>query len=326
MDFTALGLPLLIFTAATVVVLVVLNVLTGDQTRYLKQLTTYGGQGQKVLQAGLTPSANIIKQRDFSRIGIVQSLLSATSFADSLQSELTQAGIPLRVGEYFTLRVVVGIVLSLPVLALQLPGILMIPVAVVGFFLPQLYLRRLQGQRLQKFNDSLVDALSLMANAMKSGSSFLQGLDLVAHELPAPLGDEFGQIVTEISVGTPVEEALQNLTKRVPSYDVFLMVTAVLIQRETGGNLAEILDSISYTIRDRIRLLRQVKVMTAQESMGAILVGSLPIVMGVGFTLISPAYTRPLFDETLGRIMLAGALGLEIVGFVVMSAVSKIDV
>ena len=326
MDFSALGLPLVTFPAVAVIVLVTINVLRGDQTKRLKRMTTYGQYGQQVLESIDAPTSNIIKQRDFSRIGIVQSILSASTFADRLQTDLIQAGIPLRVGEYFAVRIVVGVVLTLPVLALGLPTLAMIPLGVGGFFLPELYLKRLQGQRLQKFNDSLVDALSLMANAMKSGSSFLQALDLVAHELPAPLGDEFGRIVTEISVGTPVEEAMSSLAKRVPSYDLYLMVTAVLIQRETGGNLAEILNGISFTIRDRIRLLRQVQTLTASESMGAVLVGSLPVVMLIGFTLLSPAYTAPLFSELIGRVILAGAVALEIVGFVVMKAVSKIEV
>jgi tight adherence protein B len=326
LNFIGLPLPFLIFPAATALALVVIQLLVGNQSKYLQRLTTYGGVGQKVLQPAVLPGANIIRSRDFSRIGLLQTLLSSSTFADNLQVELSQAGIPLKVGEYVIVRVGAGAALALVVTIFGLPWFAMIPAAAVGFFIPQFYLRRLQGQRLQKFNDSLVDALSLMANAMKSGSSFLQGLDLVARELPPPLGDEFARLVTEISVGTPVDEALQNLAKRIPSYDLFLLVTAVLVQRETGGNLAEILESISSTIRERIQLLRQVQVMTAQERMGAILVGSLPIVMGTLFTLISPEYTKPLFQDTIGLIMLGAAAGLEIIGFVVMSAVSKIEV
>jgi len=191
---------------------------------------------------------------------------------------------------------------------------------------PRFYVSQRQSQRLQKFNDSLVDALTMMSNALKSGSSFLQSLDLVSRELAPPLSEEFARVVAEVSIGTPVEEALLNLSRRVKSYDLYLTVTAMLVQRETGGNLAEVLENISYTIRERVRLLRQVQVLTAQERMGSYVVGALPVGALIGFSVLSPGYTDIFFKSTVGYAMLGATVALQVIGFMIMKAVAKIDV
>ncbi len=273
-----------------------------------------------------TSTTTILRQKELSRFSFVQSVLSGSTQAESIAIELAEANIPLRVGEYLILRALCAAVLLIPIPVIGLPLPLAVPMGLFGFFLPKFYVSRRKNQRLDKFNESLVDALIMMANALKSGSSFLQALDLVSRELTPPLSEEFARVVQEIGIGTPVDDALVSLGTRVPSYDLYLTVTAMLVQRQTGGNLAEVLSSISHTIRERFRLLRQVQVLTAQERMSAIVVAALPIVGLIGFSVLSPSYTKPLFETTTGHIMLAGALGLEIVGFFVMGQVSKIDV
>ena len=166
----------------------------------------------------------------------------------------------------------------------------------------------------------------MMANSMRSGSSFLQAIDLVAHELPAPIGEEFGQVVAEAGVGASIEETLHNLTERIKSYDLYMTVTAIMVQRQTGGSLSEVLDNISTTIRDRIRLLRQVQVLTAEQKLSGIVVGALPIFMVVVLQIITPSYYSDFLDSTIGRAMLGAAAVFQVAGFVAMHKISQIDV
>jgi tight adherence protein B len=195
----------------------------------------------------------------------------------------------------------------------------MLPVGLFGFFLRRFWVSRRKQQRLAKFNETRVDAL-------KSGSSFLQALDLVSRELIPPWSEEFARVVAEIGIGTPVDDGLLARSRRVPSYDLYLTVTATLVQRQTGGNLAEVLQSISHTIRERFRLLRQVQVLMAQERISAIVVAALPVVGLIGISLISPSYMKPKFEIFTGHVMFGAAFAFEVVGFVAMGQVAKIDV
>jgi tight adherence protein B len=197
---------------------------------------------------------------------------------------------------------------------------------VLGFYLPRIYVGQRKQARLQRFNDQIVDALTMIANSMRSGTSFLQAFDLVAHELPAPISEEFGQVVAEVSVGATIEESLDNLTKRIDSYDLYLVVSAILVQRQAGGKLAEVLDQIGHTVRERIRILRQVQVLTAQERASAVLVGALPIILLVILLAINPSYHGPFLATTLGRLIMGVGFAFEVFGFIVMNRLAKIDV
>jgi tight adherence protein B len=326
MDPTSLALPILVAMLTIALVILLLRGASGVDGEVQARLATYERVGDETPYAHRQPVTNVLRQRELSRFSVVQSALRGSSRAEHIAQELAEAGVPLRVGEYLILRCSVAILLALPVLVVGAPLPLMLPLGLFGFFLPKFWVSRRKQQRLVKFNETLVDALIMMANALKSGSSFLQALDLVSRELTPPLSLEFARAVGEISIGTPVDDALTNMCKRIPSYDLYLTVTAILVQRQTGGNLAEVLQSISHTIRERFRLIRQVQVLTAQERMSAIVVAALPVVGLIGFTLISPSYMHPMFDTFTGHMMLGAAFGFEVVGFVVMGQVAKIDV
>jgi len=235
MDTLGLVLPLVAFLAAMGLVLAVTNLFGAEREVLQERLTGYGQPTGHTMAIGGTGST-ILKEREFSGIPLVQSLLSGSSFADQWAVDLVAAGLPLRVGEYLLLRWISAIAFAAVALLAGLPSLFAIPAAVLGFYVPKFYVGFKQQQRVGKFNDQLVDALSMMANALKSGSSFLQAIDLVARELPAPVSEEFGQVVAEVSVGAGLDEALTNLTKRIKSYDLYLVVTAMIIQRQTGGS------------------------------------------------------------------------------------------
>ncbi len=296
------------------------------------------GTRREVLLARLSPYApttfsppaagvdSILRGRSFSAIPWLQGLLSNGAYAEGVATSLAEAGLRLRVGEYVLLRAVAALTPSLLAYLLGMPLLVAVPVGLVGFQLPRFYVSNRQNQRLRRFDDTLVDALLLMANSLKSGSGFLQAMDQVAREMPPPLSEEFARVVGEVGIGSSVETALENLTLRIRSYDLYLVVTAILVQRQTGGSLAEILDKIGFTIRERIRLLRQVQVLTAQERLSAIIVGALPLVLLGALSVITPTYYGDFLAQPIGRVLLGVAFAFEGLGFLLMKHLGKIDV
>ena len=202
----------------------------------------------------------------------------------------------------------------------------MLAAGAIGFMLPKLYVKQRNASRLRAFDDQLVDALSLMANALRSGSSFLQAMELISRELPSPIAEEFGQTVAEISVGAPVEEALSHLGRRVPSYDLYLAVTAIVIQRSVGGNLSEVLTNIAHTIRERVRILRDVQAKTAEQRISAYFLSALPLFMLGVISVVNPTYMTPMFHNPMGLMVLLGGFLLQGLGFLLLRKLSVIDV
>ncbi|HLE82017.1 MAG TPA: type II secretion system F family protein, partial [Dehalococcoidia bacterium] len=164
------------------------------------------------------------------------------------------------------------------------------------------------------------------SNSLKSGYSFNQGLEVVTREMPSPIADEFRQVLVEMNMGGNTEEALNNLVKRVPSYDIDLMVTAFIIQRQVGGNLAEVLDNIAHTIRERIRILGEVSARTAQARLSGYVVGGMPFFLMGAISVTNPAYLAEMLASPLGIIMLGAAMGMELVGFILIQKIVTIEV
>jgi tight adherence protein B len=196
--------------------------------------------------------------------------------------------------------------------AFHSPVLLLVGV-VIGFFLPRWYVRRRQGKRLNQFNKQLPDTITLIANALRAGSSFLQAIELVVREARPPISTEFGRVIREVNLGLPFEQALENLVRRVKSDDLELMVTAISIQYQVGGNLAEILDSIAYTIRERVRIKGEIRTLTAQQRMSGYVVAFLPIGLTGFLFIIAPTFMDPMFDPAVG--ILGIPAGVVLIGF-----------
>ncbi len=239
---------------------------------------------------------------------------------------LTGADIPLKSEEYIILTVgfsvLAGAFFTLASRAIH-SGLL---AALSVVILSALWVRTAKAKRLNKFNTQIGDALVIMSNALRSGFSFLQAMDMVRRELPNPISREFGRTFQEMNLGTPTEEALENLNARVGSEDLELVITAVLIQRQVGGNLAEILDNIATTIRERIRIKGEIKTLTAQGKISGIIIGLLPLILAGALSLIAPDYLRPLVAHPAGLGMLASALILEIAGILIIRKIIDIRV
>jgi tight adherence protein B len=198
--------------------------------------------------------------------------------------------------------------------------------AAIGFTLPFLVLRVKRGRRLRKFEEEFPEALDLIARALKAGHAFATGLKMVADEMAEPVGPEFRKTFDEQNFGLPLKDALENLTVRVPVLDVRFFSTAVLIQRETGGNLSEILENLAHVVRERFKILRQVRVYTAHGRLTGYVLLALPAVLAIALSFINPEHMNMLFRERMGQIMLMIALGMQTAGFLWIRQVVKIEV
>ena len=248
------------------------------------------------------------------------------TWGQGLSKSLARADLKMKVGEFVALIIVAvvggaligfflggGLRMSLdaPLSARlgALPAALI--GAVAGFLGPVIYLGRVQGKRLQHFDEQLADMLSLVVNGLRAGYSTMQALEAVSRELPPPVSDEFRRVVQEMQLGVPMETALQNLLRRIPSKDLDLVITAMNVQREVGGNLAEILESIAHTVRERIKLKGDIRVLTSQGRATGWIISGLPILLTIFLYIISPDYTGKLVENRLcGWPMLGIGLGL----------------
>ncbi len=253
-----------------------------------------------------------------------------SSWGENVSRELARADIKLRPGEYIAMLFLSAIASGalfwffsgrLPIFAVI--GF------IVGLFVPRIFVRRQQGRRLIRFSEQLPDMLNLMVNGLRAGYSTMQALEAVSKELPPPICDEFRRVVQEMQLGIPMEHALDNLYRRVPSDDLDLVITAVNVQREVGGNLAEILDTISYTIRERIRIKGEIRVLTAQVMYSGRFLALMPIILMLILWVVNRPYMMTFFEpqSRLCGLSLLGCGGSMIVaGYFVMNKIADIDV
>ncbi len=257
-----------------------------------------------------------------------------SSMGDRIARQLARADLKFKVAEYFGLIVIssvgVGaIVWLLSGADLNLRGFVsFIGGIVLGAFIPPGYVRSQQKKRLNKFNDQLSDMLNLMVNGLRAGYSTMQAMEAVSKELPSPISDEFRRVVQEMQLGVPMETAMENLYRRIPSDDLDFVITAINVQREVGGNLSEILDVISFTIRERVRIKGEIRVLTAQVRTSGTAMALIPIFLVAFLWFLNPDYMNSFFDRGLwcgiGALSLAGFL--IIFGYFIMMRIADIEV
>lgn len=259
----------------------------------------------------------------------VSKRVEKTSFGDRVARELARADLKFKVAEYFALvliAIVVGALLAWlvgnrhPVSALIGAGF--------GAFLPRLYIKSQQKKRLQKFNDQLSDMLNLMVNGLRAGYSTMQAMEAISKELPSPISDEFRRVVQEMQIGIPMETALENLLRRIPSEDLDFVVTAINVQREVGGNLSEILDNISFTIRERVRIKGEVRVLTSQVRTSGTVLSMIPFFLTIILWFLNSDY---LLSVTEGGPLCTAAIICVVLGLIgssyfIMMRISDIEV
>jgi len=259
--------------------------------------------------------------------------VAKSSMGDRVARELARADLKFKVAEYYALVFISTVVTALIAYIIQPIFVSAIIGAIVGFFLPRFYVKRQQRLRLNKFNDQLSDMLNLMVNGLRAGYSTMQAMEAVSRELPAPISDEFHRVVQEMQIGIPMEKALDNLLRRIPSDDLDFVITAINVQREVGGNLSEILDTISFTIRERVRIKGEIRVMTAQVRTSATVLSLIPVFLAIALWFVSPEYIGSFFTESkvlpqplCGIIAVATIIGMIGLGYFVMMKIADIEV
>jgi tight adherence protein B len=256
--------------------------------------------------------------------------MEGSSVGDKIGKMLARADIKMKPGEYIAM--IFFAACGVGFVAWFIGGryiIVGIIGAIIGCFLPGMYVKGQQTKRLRKFDEQLPDMLNLMVNGLRAGYSTMQAMEAISKELPPPICDEFRRVVQEMQLGIPMEKALDNLLRRIPSDDLDLTITAINVQREVGGNLAEILDTISYTIRERVRIKGEIRVLTSQVMYSGRFLAMMPLaVMGILY-LLNREYMMEFFKPEnfpCGYIALAIGAGLIIAGYFVMNKLGDIEV
>lgn len=274
--------------------------------------------------------APVKKQRSrlLHRIGdILEGMSLLERYQARIETKLTKAGLLFRPSEFMViigmaalLGMGLGVIVSGGRIYIGLIG------AVIGFYLPGLHLKRLQKKRVKSFENQLGNCLTLTSNSLRAGYSFTQALSTVATETLPPMSDEFKRVLREDSLGVPLEKAMVDLTRRIESEDLELIVTAVLIQRKVGGNLSEVLDNIAHTIRERIRLKGEIKTLTAQGRLSGWIISLLPVAIGIILYGLQPDMMKLFVTEKLGLIMIGICVIMQAIGIIAVKKIIAIEV
>lgn len=251
--------------------------------------------------------------------------------SSSIATELARADLRLTPGEYVALNV--GTILFGGVLGFALGGgvgtsgfVFALLGALFGFYGPRMYVRMLQDRRLRAFNSQLGDTIVLLANSLRSGYSLLQSMETASKELPPPMSGELQRVTREVGLGLTVQTALANMYRRMPSDDLDLLITAINVQHEVGGNLAEILDNIAHTIRERVRILGEIRTITAQQRLSGYILAGLPLILGFLIYLLNPQYISRMWTNTCGLLMIGTGFLMIVMGFIVIRRITNIEV
>ena len=259
----------------------------------------------------------------------INSRVETSDFGSNIKRELARADIKLKPGEYVALMVISSFgtaflfyyffAQSIPFSILGL---------IIGPFIPKIMVKRQQGARLKSFSDQLPDMLHLVVNGLRAGFSTMQALEAVSKEMPTPISDEFRRVVQEMQLGIPMEKAMENLLRRIPSDDLDLVITAINVQREVGGNLSEILESISHTIRERIRIKGEIKTLTSQVVYSGRFLSILPLILSLILWLVNRPYMMQFFLEPkiCGIGMLCLGAVMIMIGYFIMQKIADIEV
>lgn len=273
-----------------------------------------------------TIDADIVRDKRLSSIGFLDQVLGSFPLAKRIELLLYKAGMQMRVGTFFLISLVCGagamllfnLLLGRPLIALL--------VGVVCAFIPYMVVRNKRNKRMRQMDEQLPDSMDLMTSALRAGLSLPAALQLVAQEGPSPLAEEFGYTFDEQNLGMDIKDAMVNMARRIDSLDIKFFVTAVVVQRETGGNLAEIMDNIAHIIRERFRILGDVRSLTAHGRFSGVILSVLPIAMGFLIALIAPDYMLGFIRDPVGQVLLLAALFLQLVGFIWIRRVVNIRV
>ena len=325
--------------AAAAIFLIAIGIATsGSGSGVSARLERYAaGREGKTVAAGSGGLTDLIQQS--VALAQLNRVVEGRDFGANLARDIARADLRLKPSEFLAIwgAAIVGLPLIFVVLSLGMPALrtplALLVAAFIGFMLPRFWLGRRKSGRLGAFNKQLPDTITLLANGLRAGSSFLQAVELVVRESRPPVSTEFSRVIREVNLGLPFEQAMENMVRRVRSDDLELMATAINIQHTVGGNLAEILDSIAFTIRERIRIKGEIRTLTAQQRLSGYVVGFLPIGLAGFLFVAAPNFMQPMFEKPpealglpLGVVILFMGGFMMFIGFMLIRKIVDIEV
>jgi tight adherence protein B len=313
-----------VFLAVLHILIATHRILTGKKVMINKRLDTYTSNNAFLAALEKHHQKRVASLKDL--LSRISQVFKKAAMAHRLETELERADLPLKGEEFITITIMTILFPALLILGVTQNVLAAILTGIVGFTFPNMVMKGSQAKRLTQFNSQLPDALMIIANSLRAGFSFFQAMELLSKEMPAPLGQEFGRVLREMNLGTSTEDALASMEKRVKSSDLEMVITAVLIQRQVGGNLAEVLDKISTTIRERVRIKGEIKSLTAQGRISGLVVGGLPIFLILVLSVISPQYIMLLFTHPIGLMLVAGGVVSELLGMMMIQKIVNIKI
>jgi tight adherence protein B len=270
-----------------------------------------------------------LKQRSYSGVPILSGFFKNLKGSEAVAIQLERAGVPLRVGEFYMIRwAIAALFFAAPFLfGVELFNVgVAVLLAIVGYWLPGKWVSNRRNKRTNQMNAQLVDLLGMVSNSLKSGYGMMQSFEFAGRQLPDPLGMEVRRMLREATLGLTGEQALNSLGARIDSKDMDMVITAINIQRSVGGNLAEILDNVAFTMRERERIRGEINTLTSQQKLTGVVIGGLPIFMFLIFMVINPDYMSLLFTTMAGRAIIIFATVLEVLGYFTIKRIVAIDV
>jgi tight adherence protein B len=318
-----IAIALLVFLVVTLGAFAVLSLLDQrkSQARVLRDRLS---ATQKPTEAPVDVA--LVRDEMMSRIPAFDTLLRRSERISALQEMLSQGDVNVRAGNFLIFCLLAAVVFGVAFMIAGGSVLFGWAGLVLGFFIPYAYASHRRAKRFQRFEEKFPEAIDTLARAVRAGHAFTTALEMIANEIAEPVAGEFRQLFEEQKFGLPVRDALLNLAYRIPLVDVKFFVTAVMLQRETGGNLAEILDNLSYVIRERFKILRQVRVHTAQGRLTMVLLMALPPTIVVVMLTLNPGFIRPLFTDPLGHVLIVAGIVLQTVGYFFIRRIIRIQV
>lgn len=256
----------------------------------------------------------------------ISAIFKSVQFSDSTEKLLLEAGSKLKPEEFLAVRLLTAVGSGIFTFVIGIPWYLVIIVVIVGFAIPKLSIKRIRKKRLALVNYQLIEVLGMMANSMRAGFSFMQAMQLVGKEVPDPLGPEFDRVVRQAGLGIPLEEVFEDLVERLPNKELEVVVRGILAQRRSGGNLAQLLETMEETIRGRVRILEELNTLTAQGRMSSWIITLLPVGLGLYLALVNREYFSPMLNHPLGWAMMFVASVSIVIGWVVIQKIIRIEV
>jgi len=318
-------IALLVFVVVTLAAFAVVSLLDqrNARARLIKdRLATVHEEPEREPEEELA----LLRDERLSEIPALDTLLRRSERVSAMQDALEQAGMKFHAVNFLLLCMLSGILTAIAAALWSKNDAIAWAALIIGAFLPYSAVSFRRQKRFEKFEELFPEAIDTLARAVRAGHAFTTALEMISNEVAEPLAGEFRKLYEEQKFGMPVRDALMNLTERVPLVDVKFFVTAVMLQRETGGNLAEILDNLSYVIRERFKIQRQVRVHTAQGRLTMALLMAMPPVVVAILAIFSPDFVHPLFYDYAGHILLVASIALQTTGYFVIRKIIKIQV